>query len=98
MGQVFSTGFALPSTMKTYLDNGTCKQYALWSPYKFGYMATYCCILLKSGKLERKAGATVNVPTIGERSIDDTFTANLNSMLFFTKGHDDFDTALPMPA
>jgi rhamnose transport system substrate-binding protein len=97
-GKVFSTGFALPSTMKTYLDNGTCKQYALWSPYKFGYMATYCCILLKSGKLEHKAGATVNVPTIGERSIDDTFTANLNSMLFFTKGHDDFDTALPMPA
>jgi rhamnose transport system substrate-binding protein len=97
-GKVFSTGFALPSTMKTYLDNGTCKQYALWSPYKFGYMATYCCILLKSGKLAHQAGTKVDVPTVGEREVDTSFTANLNSMLFFTKGHDDFDAALPMPS
>jgi rhamnose transport system substrate-binding protein len=97
VGQVFSTGFALPSTMKTYLDEGVCKQYALWSPYKFGYMATYLAILLKSGKVEAKAGTEVDIPTIGKRLIDDTATANLNSMLFFTKGHDDFDTALPMP-
>ncbi len=97
-GKVFSTGFALPSTMKTYLDDGTCKQYALWSPYKFGYMATYCCAMIKSKALTNAAGTKVNVPTIGEREIDSNQTANLNSMLFFTKGHDDFDTALPMPS
>jgi rhamnose transport system substrate-binding protein len=95
-GKVFSTGFALPSTMKTYLDNGTCKQYALWSPYKFGYMATYLGILLKSKKIENKAGVTVDVPTIGRREIDAEGIANLNSMLFFTKGHDDFDTGIAM--
>ena len=95
-GQVFATGFALPSTMKTYLDDGTCQQYALWSPYKFGYMATWCAIMLKSGKLENKVGTSVDVPTIGERTIEEDNIANLNSMLFFTKGHDDFDTALPM--
>ena len=95
-GKIFATGFALPSTMKTYLDDGTCQQYALWSPYKFGYMATYCAIMLKSGKLENKVGTTVDVSTIGERTIEDGNIANLNSMLFFTKGHDDFDTAMPM--
>lgn len=95
-GKVFSTGFALPSTMKTYLDNGTCKQYALWSPYKFGYMATHLGLLLKSKKIENKSGTTVDIPTIGKRSIDDTGTVNLNSMLFFTKGHDDFGTGIPM--
>jgi rhamnose transport system substrate-binding protein len=95
-GQVFATGFALPSTMKTYLDSGTCKQYALWSPYKFGYMATYCGILMKSGKLKNAVGSEVDLPTIGKRSIDEGGIANLNSMLFFTKGHDDFDTATPM--
>jgi rhamnose transport system substrate-binding protein len=95
-GQVFATGFALPSTMKTYLDTGTCKQYALWSPYKFGYMATYCGILIKSGKAARTAGTEIDVPTIGKRTIEDAGIANLNSMLFFTKGHDDFDSALPM--
>ena len=95
-GKIFATGFALPSTMKTYLNDGTCKQYALWSPYKFGYMATYCAIMLKSGKLENKVGSAVDVPTIGQRTIEDGNIANLNSMLFFTKGHDDFDTAMPM--
>jgi rhamnose transport system substrate-binding protein len=95
-GKVFSTGFALPSTMKTYLDNGTCKQYALWSPFKFGYLATYGAALIKAGELKPTAGATFKVPEIGEREIDETATTNLNSMLFFTKGHDDFDTALPM--
>jgi rhamnose transport system substrate-binding protein len=98
VGQIFSTGFALPSTMKTYLDEDVCKQYALWSPYKFGYMATYLGILAKSAKIEAKGGTEVDVPTIGKRMIDDTGTANLNSMLFFAKGHDDFETALPMPS
>jgi len=96
IGKVFATGFALPSTMKTYLDTGVCKQYALWSPYKFGYMATYCGLLIKAGKLEDKPGAKVDVPTIGEREIDENHIANLNSMLFFTKGHDDFNTAIGM--
>jgi rhamnose transport system substrate-binding protein len=95
-GQVFATGFALPSTMKTYLDSGTCKQYALWSPFKFGYMATYCGILEKSGKMAKTAGTEVDVPTIGKRTVEQGGVVNLNSMLFFTKGHDDFDSALPM--
>ena len=95
-GKVFATGFALPSTMKTYLANGTCKQYALWSPYKYGYMATYFAILLKSGKIKNAPGTSVNVPSIGERSIEANSTAELSSMLFFTKGHDDFDTGIPM--
>lgn len=95
-GKVFATGFALPSTMKTYLANGTCKQYALWSPFKYGYMATYFAILLKSGKIKSATGTGVDVPTIGERTINEDSTANLSSMLFFTKGHDDFQTGIPM--
>lgn len=96
-GRVFATGFALPSTMTTYLEDGTCKQFALWSPFKFGYMATYLAILLKSGRIDGKPGSAVDVPTVGPRDIDDSRTANLNAMLFFTKGHADFDTAIPMP-
>jgi rhamnose transport system substrate-binding protein len=94
-GQIFSTGFALPSTMKTFLDNGTCKQFALWSPYKFGYMATYLAILLKAGKVQDQEGTEVDVPTIGKRTIEAQSTINLNSMLFFTKEHPDFDNAIP---
>jgi rhamnose transport system substrate-binding protein len=96
VGKVFATGFALPSTMKTYLSSGTCKQYALWSPYKYGYMATYFAILLKSGKIKNATGVGVDVPTIGSRTIEEGSVADLSSMLFFSKGHDDFDTATPM--
>jgi rhamnose transport system substrate-binding protein len=95
-GQVFATGFALPSTMKTYLASGTCRQYALWSPYKYGYMATYCSILLKSGKAKNETGTKFSIPTVGERAIADGHVADLNAMLFFTKGHDDFETATAM--
>jgi rhamnose transport system substrate-binding protein len=95
-GQVFSTGFALPSTMKTYLDEGVCIQYALWSPFAFGYMATYLAILMKSGKIKPDAGVEVDIPTVGKRMIDATATANLNAMLFFRKGADDFATGIPM--
>jgi rhamnose transport system substrate-binding protein len=95
-GKIFSTGFALPSTMTTFLENGTCRQFALWSPYKYGYMATYCAILLKSGKLATKPGTKLEVPTIGEREIGSGATTDLDQMVFFTKGHEDFNDAIPM--
>jgi rhamnose transport system substrate-binding protein len=94
-GKVFSTGFALPSTMKTYLDNGTCKQFALWSPYKFGYLATYMAIMVKAKRIDNKLGTVIDVPTIGRRKIEAQNIVNLNSMLFFTKEHPDFDNAIP---
>jgi len=95
IGKVYATGYGIPSTMKTYLEHGTCKQYALWSPYKFGYLATYMAILLKSGQIKDEEGASADVPDLGKREIGPNQTTNLNNMLFFTKGHDDFDTAIP---
>ncbi len=40
-GQVFSTGFALPSAIKNYLKDGSQKCFALWDPDELGYLATY---------------------------------------------------------
>jgi hypothetical protein len=59
-------------------------------------MATYFAILLKSGKIKNAEGVAVDVPTIGSRTIEEGSVADLSSMLFFSKGHDDFDTATPM--
>ena len=98
-GKVYSTGFALPSTMKTYLDDGVCKQYALWSPYWFGYFATYAAIKIKRGEMKVEDGVLVNIPNVGERKIYDTptgITADLNMMAFFRKGSDDFKNSLLM--
>ena len=92
-GQVFATGFALPSTMKTYLDSGTCKQYALWSPYKFGYMATYLAILLKSGKVQdnRNRGGRADDRQAHDRGALDQ--PQLDAVLH--QGPPDFDNAVP---
>ncbi|XWN30204.1 MAG: autoinducer 2 ABC transporter substrate-binding protein [Devosia sp.] len=95
-GEVYATGYGLPDTMTTYIANDTIKQYALWSPFDFGYMATYAGVLIKAGELAPEEGTTFDVPNLGERSIDDNRTANLNAMLFFTKGHDTFETGIPM--
>jgi len=98
--RVFATGFALPSTMKTYLDNGVCRQFALWDPFLFGYMAAHTAIQIKRGGLQVREGARFVVPDVGERVIhlneSGVLTADLNRMLFFTKGHDDFVSAIPM--
>ena len=96
-GKIYATGYAMPPTMKTYIADGTAKQYALWSPQNFGYMATYAAILIKAGQLATTAGTKFTVPGLGERVIDDTGTINLNSMLFFKKGNDDWNTGVPMP-
>ena len=95
-GSVYATGYGLPDTMKTYLDNGTVRQYALWSPFSFGYLAAYAGILIKAGELATTAGTRFTVPDLGEREIDADQTANLNAMLFFTPGHDTFETGVPM--
>jgi len=98
-GKVYSAGFALPSSMKTYLDNGISKEYAMWSPYWFGYMATYMAIKIKRGEVHPSDGVTVNIPNIGVRKIHNTpdgIVADLNQMLFFRVGQDDFPTGLKM--
>lgn len=98
-GKVFCTGHALPSTMKTFLDNGVCKQYALWSPYWFGYMATYLAIQMEKGKVKGRDGVKFKIPNVGTRSFESSpngLVTNLNMMMFFRKDHDDFNTGLLM--
>ncbi len=58
VGKVYCTGAALPSTMQTFLENGTSKQFMLWSPYWFGYMAAYIAIEAKRGVVKIADGAT----------------------------------------
>lgn len=99
IGKVYSTGAALPSTMTTYIKNGTSKEFDLWSPYWYGYMAAWVAIQAKRGKIQLKDGATLNVPHIGKRTIYNTpegLTTDLSEMVFFRPNHDTFQTAVAM--
>lgn len=98
-GQVYSTGAALPSTMQTFLESGVNKQYMLWSPYWFGYMAAYSAIEIHRGNIEVADGAEMDIPNIGKRTIYKTpggLVTDLNMMVYFRKDHDTFETAIPM--
>jgi rhamnose transport system substrate-binding protein len=48
-GQVKLTGLGLPSTMKEFVDDGTCESFALWNPPYEGYLATYLVDAISKG-------------------------------------------------
>ena len=91
-GKVFSTGFALPSTMLTYLEDGTNAQYALWNPVDFGYLATVAGALKKCGVIEGVEGETFNAGHLGERAIGTEGEIVLGEPMFFTPECPDFDS------
>jgi rhamnose transport system substrate-binding protein len=99
-GEVFSTGMALPSTMETFLRDGVNKQFALWSPYWFGYMSAWLAIQVHRGEVEIEDGNVVDVPNVGEREMymtaDNVMYTDLNMMLFFREGHETWENAIPM--
>ena len=99
VGKVYCTGAGLPSTMQTFLDSGVNKQFMLWSPYWFGYMAAYAAIQIKRGVIKVADGAEIDIPHVGKRKMYMTpegMVTDLNMMVYFRKDHETFETAIPM--
>ena len=63
------TGLGLPSEMKEYVLNGTCKKFALWSPIDLGYIATYSGIMLVEGTITPAEGEKFTTGRLGEFTI-----------------------------
>ena len=60
VGKVWATGFALPSAIKRYLENGSEKAFAFWDPFELGYVAAYATHMKLAGKFDpSKVGATI---------------------------------------
>ncbi|NQT58742.1 MAG: autoinducer 2 ABC transporter substrate-binding protein [Bacteroidetes bacterium] len=98
-GKVYCTGMGLPSTMETFLNDGVSKQFALWSPYWFGYMSAYVAIEIHRGNIVVGDGKVMDIPNVGERKISNTpggMVADLDMMVFFRKGNSTFETGIPM--
>ena len=99
VGKVYCTGAGLPSTMQTFLDAGVTKQFMLWSPYWFGYMAAYAAIQTKRGVIKITDGGEMDIPHVGKRKMYTTsegMVTDLNMMVYFRKDHETFETAIPM--
>lgn len=91
-GEVFATGFALPSTMTTYLEDGTNAQFALWNPVDFGYLATLAGVQKKCGAMEGVEGDSFNAGSLGERVVGNEGEILLGEPMFFTAACPDFDS------
>jgi rhamnose transport system substrate-binding protein len=85
VGKVFATGFALPSAIKSYLEDGSEKAFALWDPAELGYLAVYATHLKLAGKLEVKQGAKVEAGKAGVYTVGENGEIVYGKPLIFTK-------------
>lgn len=67
-GQVWITGVALPSAMKTFVADDCVKSFALWDFYDLGYLAVQATHQLLAGTVA-DAGAVLEVGKLGTRDI-----------------------------
>ena len=68
-GEVFSTGFALPSAIKSYLKDGSQKCFAVWDPFELGYLTAYATHLKLAGKLDLTPGTTFEAGKAGSYTV-----------------------------
>jgi rhamnose transport system substrate-binding protein len=59
------TGLGLPSQMRSYVKDGTVKEFELWNPSNLGYLAGYAAAALASGTTTLDAGATFSAGKLG---------------------------------
>jgi rhamnose transport system substrate-binding protein len=65
-GEVFSTGFALPNSIKSYLEDGSQAAFALWDPKELGYVAAQLAHQLVCGETEVVEGESFTAGKAGD--------------------------------
>jgi rhamnose transport system substrate-binding protein len=68
-GKVYLTGLGLPSEMRSYVKDGTVKQFALWDPSHLGYLAAYAAKALIDGTITGKTGDTFTAGKLGKYTV-----------------------------
>lgn len=69
VGKVFATGVALPSSIKSYLKDGSQKAFFIWDPALLGYMSVYVAKASLDGSLKNTVGAKVKCGKLGEFTV-----------------------------
>lgn len=86
-GKVFSSGAALPSDIKKYLEDGSEKAFVLWNPVNLGYMAAYAAVQIHQGKLKTAAGSKFTAGSLGSFTVGADKIAPYNEPITFTKSN-----------
>jgi len=79
VGKVFATGVALPSSIKSYLKDGSEKAFFIWDPSKLGYLASYVAHYALDGTLKNQEGFKFTAGSLGE------FTVGKNGEIVYGK-------------
>ena len=84
-GKVQVTGLGLPSEMKGYIVDGTCKKMALWNPIDLGYTSTYLLSSLIEGKTDGASGEVIPAGRMGDMTVMDDGIIYMGTPYVFTK-------------
>jgi rhamnose transport system substrate-binding protein len=88
-GQVFATGFALPSSVRDFIKNGNSAAFALWDPAELGYVATTAASQLAAGKISAVEGQEIDAGAAGKYTVGKDGEVQYNKPLMFTKDNID---------
>lgn len=88
-GKVYLTGLGLPSEMRTYIKNGTVKQFALWDPSNLGYLAAYADKAMIDGSITGKKGDTFTAGKLGKFTVGANQTVILGPPTVFDSSNID---------
>ncbi|UXM94897.1 rhamnose ABC transporter substrate-binding protein [Bartonella sp. HY329] len=71
VGDVFVTGFGLPSEMAGAVKAGVTNEFAIWNPVDLGYSVTYIAKRLVDGDANSDKGSKIDAGRMGELTVGD---------------------------
>ena len=86
-GKVALTGLGAPSQMKTFIDDGTVTEFALWNPDDLGYLAAYAADALVKGDITGKEGDKFTAGDLKEYTVGADGVVVLGDPFVFDKSN-----------
>ncbi|MGC4155140.1 MAG: rhamnose ABC transporter substrate-binding protein [Propionicimonas sp.] len=68
-GKVWVTGLGTPNDMRTFVEDGTVKEFALWNPEDLGYLTTFAAAALVNGEITGAEGDKFTAGKLGEYTV-----------------------------
>ena len=92
VGEVFATGVALPSSIRSYLKDGSQNAFFIWDPAQLGYMSVYVAVAALDGTLNKTPGTKVTAGELGEFTVGKDGEIVFGRPLIFTPENiDEYD-------
>ncbi|MFS2324835.1 rhamnose ABC transporter substrate-binding protein [Brucella sp. H1_1004] len=83
IGDVYVTGFGLPSEMAGAIKSGATKEFAIWNPIDLGYSATQIAYHLVKGDADGKPGSEIEAGRMGKIKIGENGEAAMSDPFIY---------------